>query len=500
MRIKFKIILALIMIGLVMILTSLIVQESNQGDKPFQATGIKIGEASQTQVIIWTRLTLNPQRVPSKAPMPQILYNDPKTGEVRDLNSNDDDKKFSPVVKYPDGYNVDNIAGAVPGTTGKTCVFYKTQNSPEWQSTGWEEVSVNHDYTHQFKLTNLLPSTEYQIHVESESLEGIKGQIIEGRFQTAPDPVQPEKVVFTVVTGQAYKDHDDGDNGWKIYPKMLKLEPNFFIHTGDMVYYDKLAKTIDLARFHWARTYSLPSHLEFHRLVNSYFIKDDHDTWTNDAYPGMKTRFMGDFTFKQGQQVFLDEVPMGENTWRTFRWGKDLQIWLAEGRDFRDNNNVSDWSGKTLWGAKQKEWFKKTVSESDATFRILISPTPTIGRDRKKKSDNHSSDAFKTEGDELRQFISGQKNMMVICGDRHWQYVLKDLKTGLLEFGCGAQDDEHAGSRNKVIHLPGHKYQNVVGGFLAVTVERIEGKSVITLQHYSVEGEMLNEEKISANL
>ncbi len=326
----------------------------------------------------------------------------------------------------------------------------------------------------------------------------LRGQDNESRFQTTPDSLQTEKVIFTVVTGQAYKDHDDGDNGWKIYPQMLKLKPNFFVHTGDLVYYDKLAKTLDLARYHWARTFSFPSHLEFHRLVNSYFIKDDHDTWTNDAYPGMKTRFMGEFTFKQGLQVFLDEVPMGENTWRTFRWGRDLQIWLAEGRDFRDDNNMPDWSGKTLWGAKQKEWFKKSVSESDATFRILISPTPIIGPDRKKKSDNHSSDFLKTEGDELRQFISGQENMMIISGDRHWQYIFKDLKTGLLEFGCGAQDNEHAKSQNKVIHLPGHMYQNVIGGFLAVTVERIEDKPVITLQHYGVEGKIHHEEKVES--
>ena len=82
MRIKSKNIVALILIVLVMILSSLIVQGCSKGDKPFQATGIKIGEASQTQVIIWTRLTLNSKRVDSNKPMPQILYKDPKTGEV----------------------------------------------------------------------------------------------------------------------------------------------------------------------------------------------------------------------------------------------------------------------------------------------------------------------------------------------------------------------------------------------------------------------------------
>jgi hypothetical protein len=32
---------------------------------------------------------------------------------------------------------------------------------------------------------------------------------------------------------------------------MLALEPSFFVHTGDIVYYDRLGKTLDLARYHW---------------------------------------------------------------------------------------------------------------------------------------------------------------------------------------------------------------------------------------------------------
>ena len=101
-------------------------------------------------------------------------------------------------------------------------------------------------------------------------------------------------------------------------------------HLLSIVYYDKLAKTIELARWHWQRTYSLGTNFEFHRRAGSYFIKDDHDTWMNDCWPSMESKFMGDFTFKQGLAVFLEQVPMGKRTYRTFRWGKDLQIWLVE--------------------------------------------------------------------------------------------------------------------------------------------------------------------------
>jgi len=86
----------------------------------------------------------------------------------------------------------------------------------------------------------------------------------------------------------------------------------------------------------------------FHRQIPGYFMKDDHDTWMDDSWPGMKSPFMGDFTFEQGQRVFLEQVPMGEKTYRTFRWGKDLQIWLVEGRDFRSPNDMPDGPGKTI--------------------------------------------------------------------------------------------------------------------------------------------------------
>lgn len=65
---------------------------------------------------------------------------------------------------------------------------------------------------------------------------------------------------------------------------------------------------------------------------------------------------------------------MGDKTYRTVRWGKDLQIWMVEGRDFRSPNTMEDGPEKTIWGAEQMAWFKRTVQASDATFRVLTHP------------------------------------------------------------------------------------------------------------------------------
>lgn len=463
---------------------------------PFQASGIKIGEVTDESAIIWTRLTMNPKRVSSDAPMPEIYYIDPETDTLvpRPATGRPD---WQPVVKYPEGSTIETIEGAVPGAPGEVRVLYRQDKESKWRMTAWKSVDTQKDFTYQFKLTDLAANTRYIVRVESRKQDGSpKGETIEGKFRSAPRPDQPVRVIFTVSTGQAYPDQDAPGGGFKIYPAMIKLDPSFFVHTGDIVYYDQMAKTLPLARWHWARTYSLPTNVEFHDQVASYFIKDDHDTWMNDCWPTMQTKFMGDFTFAQGQAVFLEQVPMGEQTWRTFRWGKDLQIWLVEGRDYRSPNNMPDGPDKTIWGKEQKEWLKKTVRASNAIFRLLISPTPLVGPDRTTKRDNHSNVVFKHEGDELRRFIASQKNMYIICGDRHWQYISADDETGVREYSCGPASDEHAGGWSNDQFLPEHRYLNVIGGFLAVTIDRVNGRPTAVFQHYSVDGEILNEDKV----
>jgi alkaline phosphatase D len=478
--------------GIIFTLIGIISLTGCQTTGPYQATGFKIGEVTDTTAIIWTRLTRDPQRVGSIAPMPKVTYNDSRTG-MPAANMKLKRNLMTPVVEYPLGTSIDTIEGAVPGAPGEVRILYKTKSDLLWQSSDWLAVNPKRDFTKQTQLINLKPNTPYQVRVEARA-EGKKARPVVGYFRTAPRPIQAERVVFTVSTGQAYGDQDASGGGYKIYPEILKLKPNFFVHTGDILYYDKLAKNIDLARWHWQRMYSLPTNVEFHKQVASYFIKDDHDTLMNDCWPSMETKYMGDFTFEQGLRVFLEQVPMGEKTWRTYRWGRDLQIWLVEGRDFRSPNTMPDGPGKTIWGAQQKDWFKRTVQESEATFRILISPTPLVGPDRKNKRDNHSNANFTHEGNELREFIGKQKNMYVLCGDRHWQYVSVDPKTGVREYSSGPASDQHAGGWSNDKRRAMHQYLNVIGGFLAVTVDRAKGNPEITFRHYNVDGKVMYEE------
>jgi len=444
--------------------------------KVYQTNGIKIGEVTQDSAIIWTRITKNP-------------------------TANTNGEKFRKVPKHapqiPKGKSLSDMEGAVPGIAGSVRISWQNQGE-ESMRTEWLPVDEDRDFTRKVKIGDLIPGQTYEVRVESRSAKGKAGQTIRGKFRTAPAPEMIAPIKFVVTSCQDYPRRDTPE-GHQIYSNMLKLDPDFFIHTGDIEYYDKpmpWATNRELARFKWNRLYGLPHLANFHTQVASYFMKDDHDTTSNDSWPGVD--FM-DLTWEQGKNLFREQFPVRKDNYRTIRWGKDLQIWMVEGRDYRSPNNQPDGPEKTIWGKKQKEWFLRTFKESDATFRVLISPTPVVGPDRSSKNDNHANKGFAHEGDEIRNFLASLKNTFVICGDRHWQYVSVDQQTGLKEFSCGSASDEHASGWKDGNRLPEHTYLKVQGGFLSIEVKREEEKPTLVATHHEVTGKASNIDRNRAN-
>ncbi len=107
---------------------------------PFLTTGIKIGEVTSTEAIVWTRLAKNAKPVDKKALVPKAVYLDEKTGEwqpaayFKEKYKEDRPNKQVKVI-YPDGYNINNIEGAVPGTVGEVMVSYREKGNPKWTAT-----------------------------------------------------------------------------------------------------------------------------------------------------------------------------------------------------------------------------------------------------------------------------------------------------------------------------------------------------------------------------
>ena len=404
--------------------------------------------------------------------------------------------------------------GDVPGAAGIGQFEYsKNSDFADSQFTGLQAAKPENDFILKAKISGLEPGTlyHYRLHYGPDRESTKAGPA--GTFRTLEGAdAATRDVSFVVVTGINYtKFHygkvgkgpgpytgPDKNLGYPALASMLKLQPapDFFVGTGDNVYYDSRdefeADDAATMRRKWHKQLVQPRFVDLFRSTPTYWEKDDHDHRYNDCDREGDRAPSSDL----GIKIFREQVPVvpgGDDTtptYRTFRVNKHLQIWLVEGRDYRSPNKMPDGPDKTLWGAEQIAWLKKTLTASDATHKLLISPTPMIGPDDGYKIDNHvNHKGFRHEGRAFFDWIVSQdlhnKGFAVLCGDRHWQYHSID-PTGIEEFSSGAICDANARlgrnpGNNKstdpdsTIVQP-HSQKKPSGGFLRVVVSK-QGKA-----------------------
>ncbi len=439
-----------------------------------QANGFKVGEVSSDSATVWTRTTANAEAI----------------HQVGKFN-------FFPKKDEP----LNPLPWQAPGQTGEVKIIYYTGQEvgrPVKNETPWMSVDSDKDFTKKFNLKKLQPNTTYAVEVHSRKPGQTKTTAIrKGSFKTAPLATSTTEVNFNVITCQGFHRRDT-NHGHQIYDSMLKQNPDFLVHTGDVIYYDKplpYAKDVPTARYKWNRIYALPKLRNFHQNVSCYYLKDDHDVLKNDAWPGQT---YGELTFAKGLSIYREQTPFPEKTpYRTFRWGRDVQIWLMEGRDFRTPNNLDIASERSIWGKQQLTWLSNTLTASDATFKFILTPTPIVGPDRAKgKNDNHANASHKFEGDKVRALLA-QHDAISICGDRHWQYASFDPITTLKEFACGPASDIHSRGYSMKERKKNHKYLKICGGFFQVQVKRTGDKVTASFTHHAPDGSLNNKETIT---
>ena len=462
-------------------------------DGPFFGNGIKNGWADQNSIVIWTRLTKNKDAFFEGEPFVEIS-NKKMLAYARKPNI--DSIYF---LQIPQGLSLKDMEGYCPGSKGQVKLHYWTNNNPSnINSSEWFDVDQNKDFTYQWKLNSLETGASYKLKIYSRQKNTKKiTDSIFGSFKLPKDKSSKDGVKFCVVSCHDFNRRDDVENGHKIYPSMDKMKPDFYIHTGDIEYMDKpnpYALTEELMRFKWNRIFSLPFQRSFYKKYTSYFMKDDHDIGFNDSYPG---KDYGTVPFERGLEIFDEEqFPSYKKRYKTIRWGLNLQVWIVEGRNYRSPNNLEDGPDKTIWGDDQKNWFYDTVKNSDAKFKVLVTSSPILGPDKIGKNDNLSNKKYSYEQSEILDFIKNQKNLFIVNGDRHWQYVTNFVDTNLWEFGCGAGTDSHSltGGWNRGEAEPEHKFLRLKGGFLAVTVTN-DNIPKIQFTHHDVDGNMVNKKE-----
>ncbi len=407
------------------------------------------------------------------------------------------------------------------------------------------------DFIIKKKIEGLEPGNKYfyrlQFGTDKNSL--FESEI--ATFKTLPGPNSSTKLSLVVVSGMNYNffhfgNYEDGTaysgkdklQGYPALRAIQNLNPDYFIGTGDNVYFDhpnkrsfdravKAGKNPSPGRYKgmevvdekgmrrkYHEQFVQPRFRELFSKVVTYWEKDDHDYRFNDADPCQKfpiSHELGIKNFKE-QLPVVNPDDINAKTYRTHRMSRDLQIWLLEGRDYRSPNQMKDGPDKTLLGTEQLNWLKETLMESDASFKLIISPTPMVGPDDAYKRDNHvNHEGFRYEGEAIFKWLIDngflEKNLYIICGDRHWQYHAMH-PSGIEEFSTGALIDNNsrpgrlAGDPNstdpdeliKQYYIQGDM-ESASGGFLSITVKRKESIPMASFQYYDEQGNLLYETK-----
>jgi alkaline phosphatase D len=418
--------------------------------------------------------------------------------------------------------------GDVPGAAGVAYFEYATKSDfSDARRTAWINATAEHDFIVRAELTALQPGQVYHYRPVFGANQASAKPGKRCQFATLPGRASDRAVTFIVGSCMNYMKFmhgargkagsavtatdEDKRLGYRVFTAMAELKPDFFIGTGDIVYYDNIlhgpAKTLPKLRECWHEQFRFPRLIEFFGRTPAYWSKDDHDFRFNESdneTPQLPLRETGIEMFRE-QMPILAAGDLKSPTYRTHRVNRDLQIWLTEGRDFRSANAMADGPEKSLWGRAQREWLQRTLKESDATWKILISPTPMVGPDDATKIDNHADiGGFRHEGDAFFAWLKENKitGFMIVCGDRHWQYH-SIHPSGIEEFACGALNDENArlgvppGSKKGTdpearIKQP-YLYQEPTGGFLQMRVSpEGRGSSKLVVEHRDDYGKVMN--------
>jgi alkaline phosphatase D len=418
--------------------------------------------------------------------------------------------------------------GDIPGAVGEACFEYGIKSDlSDAKRTAWQPAHAENDFIVRAPLTGLRPGQVYYYRPifgvsQTDTQRGRTGQ-----FTTLPGPDSDRAVTFIVGSCMNYMKfmfgpkgkagpvvtatEEDKRLGYRAFQAMTRLRPDFFVGTGDIVYYDNIlhgpARTLPELRKCWHEQFRFPRLIEFFERTPAYWSKDDHDFRFNESdneTPKLPLPATGIALFRE-QMPIAPARDSSSPTYRTHRVNRHLQIWLTEGRDHRSPNAMADGPEKSLWGTQQREWLQRTLRESDATWKILISPTPMVGPDDATKVDNHADIAgFRHERDRFFQWLQDEKitGFMVFCGDRHWQYH-SIHPSGVEEFACGALNDENArlgvppGSKKGSdpegrIKQP-YLYSEPTGGFIQVQVlPQNRASPKLQIEHRDDTGKVMN--------
>ena len=169
----------------------------------------------------------------------------------------------------------------------------------------------------------------------------------------------------------------------------MRVQPlDFFLFLGDTVYSDGLCLSPPNEPGADFRATTLAEYRARHRdqrgagalrrflgSVPVYVIWDDHEVRNNFAG-------IFDSQMPAGRQALREYWPIRvasddpHRLYRTVRAGADLELFILDTRQYRSSNADQDGPAKTMLGERQLQWLLSGLTESTATWKVIVTSVP----------------------------------------------------------------------------------------------------------------------------
>lgn len=304
------------------------------------------------------------------------------------------------------------VYAASPGLIGATTVPLR--------------IDARADFTATIDLAGLAPDTRYYYRAVAEA-ENRRTLTRLANFTTAPPPAADAEVTFAWGA-----DLSERFKPFRIFNAIRAREPDFFLFLGDTVYadIDSPGRTLDDYRGVYRRNREDDLFQRFLRTVPTYAVWDDHEVVNNfdRTHPRIPI----------GRQAFFEYWPIREDPsdpgrlYRSFRWGRLIEVFILDTRQYRAPASERDTPAKSMLGAAQKAWLKQGLQSSDAVYKVIASSVPL------KYHGVDSWQGYRSERQELFDFVTqtGIRRVVVLSGDVHYAAVLRH-DAGIVEAIAG---------------------------------------------------------------
>lgn len=256
------------------------------------------------------------------------------------------------------------------------------------------EAVEESDFTVRVRVDGLVPATRHVYRV------AWRGERLEGEFVTAPEPgaARPVRLLWSGDLGGSGRCRSPA-SGYAIFHAMAARRPDFFVFVGDTIYADHRCpvpenlpgadfRAADLAGYRTKHRYNRadPAVQALFRTTSVYAIWDDHEVRNDFAGPIEPLMPIG-------RRAFLEYWPIAPppedpgRLYRRMRWGRLLELFILDTRQYRSPNAMRDGPEKTMLGQAQRDWLLRGLRESDAAWKAVVSsvslsiPTGRVARD-----------------------------------------------------------------------------------------------------------------------